>query len=146
MKSRIIRLMAGLLVAACAGCEGRAEGGRISLMSLVTEPDRFIGAEVTVIGYHASGSEPPVLYITSDHARLEDWTSGIALYETVDGTRFSALTDCQDQYVMVVGRFSHLPTEQHGITGILRVIALGDGRSSPQTCFSSEPIYRDAPE
>lgn len=37
MKSRIVEVVMVLLVAVLAACEGRAEGGRISLVSLVAE-------------------------------------------------------------------------------------------------------------
>lgn len=93
---------------------------------------------MTVVGYHAPGLEPPLLYLTKEHAQLNDWPSGVLLYETVEGTRFSSLKGCQGQYVMVIGRFALLPTEEPGITEIARVVALGDGRGASKTCFDSE--------
>lgn len=138
MKSRIAEVLVVLMVAVFAACDGRAEGGRVSLISLVAEPDKFLGREVTVVGYHASGLEPPLLYLTKEQAQLNDWPSGVLLYETIEGTRFSALMGCQDQYVMVIGRFALLPTEEPGITDIVRVVALGDGRGASKICFNSE--------
>jgi hypothetical protein len=138
MQQLIARILVVFLFTLFVGCEGRADGGRVSLMSLISNPERFVDEQVTVVGYHAAGLEPPLLYISKDHARLNDWPSGVLLYETVDGTRFSALAECQDQYVMVIGRYTLLPTEERGITDIVRVVALGEGLGATKTCFNSK--------
>ena len=135
--NRIVRALVLLIAIFVSGCEGHADGGRVSLSSVIAGPAQFVDSDLTVVGYHKSGTEPPFLYLTREHAQIDDWPSGVALWETVDGQRFSALAGCQNQYVMVVGRLSVLPTEQLGITDIVRVVALGDGRDSSKICFNA---------
>jgi hypothetical protein len=132
-----VRVILVFLAVLFSSCEERAGVGRVSLSSVISNPERFVDHDLAVVGYHKSGHEPPTLYISSQHALLDDWPSGVKLWETINGERFSALADCQDQYVMVIGRFALLPTEQRGITDIVRVVALGDGRGDSKICFNA---------
>ena len=136
MRTDIVRFVSlVLMITAPLSCGGPGKAGPVSLVSIISNPEDYLGAEVTVVGYHSTGLEPPVLYLSEAHARVSDWPSGVLLYETVDGRRFSSLTGCHDQYVKVIGRFTKLPTGEPGISEITRVVALGSGAGDSRICF-----------
>lgn len=130
-------LAVGLLSIVLASCSPAGSGGAISLISLIATPERYVDSRVIVSGFHETGHEPPILYLSREQARVDDWTSGVLLYETVDGRRFSSLDGCHDRYVKVVGRFAELPIGGLGVTEIERVVAFDNDGADSRVCFET---------
>lgn len=81
-----------------------AQGARlVSAVDLLVAPEKHEGVVVSVKGYLSGDSGSLFLYLTRDHAEMEDIVSAIIVADFFE--MGASQSDCLDKYVEVVGRF-----------------------------------------
>ena len=85
------------------------EAERVSLVSLLTVPERYYGKFVSVMGYFAGGPEF-ALYLTSRHSRNIDYKSSIGVLDLTDEAEITS-SACIEQFARVEGNF--IRTQDH---------------------------------
>lgn len=83
----------------------------VPLVALIATPDRYVGVRVDVVGYL---DRPLHLYLTRDHAAVEDVSSSI---DIIDGSEGGTLTHstCVSHWVELIGTFYR---RSNGLFGI----------------------------
>lgn len=95
---QILRVMVFVLVTLATGCgkEVYAEPGTVvSMVSLIAEPEKYVGRVIEVRGYLGSISDLPFIFMTEYHSILEDSMSGFFVRQWASG-------ECGDRGVAMV--------------------------------------------
>lgn len=102
------------LVPSSAGSEEKRDPGfYVSLLQLLTNPDRFAGQVVIVTGYLDYVGHPR-LYLTRDHALVMDHQTSIMVSYITDVTQDA----CMKHYVRVKGTFKRLDEYSYGLIDV----------------------------
>ena len=137
---KIITVLFLLFVISCAhggklaqGCEtiDGEEYCMVSMVSLIANPDRYDKTKIIVTGYYKTEMEMSGLFLTEDHAQIEDYSNAIwvsynkdstlALAKTKDNTWKEWVSDLVDgstarnNYVRIVGIFRAGPAGHFGV-------------------------------
>src|SRR6056297_764269 len=78
----------------------------VSMVKILVRPSEFEGKKISVVGY-LSRAHSPALYLSKEHALLNDISSGIPVYP-----EDLSISDCMDRFVRITGKFiSDAPNE-----------------------------------
>ena len=72
----------------------------VSMVNLITNPKKFEGYIISVIGYK-SITQHNNLFLTKDHAEAHDSSNSINFWSSEEGF----YKNCEDRYVRITGRF-----------------------------------------
>jgi hypothetical protein len=90
---------------AAAGQFGRASPAMVSVLS---NPDNYLGASITLFGfYHGTSETVPALFLSRDHAIHLDHASSIAVQNVTHQNR-SLYDQCGGHYVRIHGRLKEV--------------------------------------
>jgi len=112
-----------LLVSALASCgvsDDNDELMVVSMVQLLSTPDRFEGKQVRVRGFLESKMGLK-LYLTKDHAIARDYPSSLMVSDDTPGGSLT-LSDCSDHYVQVTGKFDRLEGVRWAIVRVDEVL------------------------
>lgn len=97
----------------------RGEAYSVSLLDLLTKPEKFEGHAVYVMGFLKFSGELRI-YLTRDHAEISDRRSSIVVVDTTDDASLTR-SKCASNYVDVTGEFKKFPDGMFGLIGIRKV-------------------------
>ena len=117
--TRCLALCVACIAFACQSYDGWLS---LSLVQLISDPQKYIGHEVAVSGYAKLSRGRSFLFLTEEHARADDIVSAVLLYKTLDDARMEDIAACHGAFVTVFGLFDELPGEMIGITKVERVV------------------------
>lgn len=130
------RYLALLLIVACLDLSCRkVRAGEdlerlVSMISLISHPAASVGSRVLVKGYLSDNNGVPTLYLTRNHARIEDSMTGFAIVNWRPG-------ECDDSWVALSARFARgAPSGEYHFEQVERVVRL-DEDGFARECFSN---------
>lgn len=97
MRQFLLVAAVSVSVIACGPREDPTLG--ISFVELLANKERYIGKRVAIVGYYVK-DDGWNLYLTKEHARIRDYSSGIRVIYSL------SLDHCPEDFAVVEGRFS----------------------------------------
>ena len=138
MRSRKLQAVQILVLACLWACEPYHAWKTIPLTRLLVAPSDFKGEPVAVRGYVRGSHGRMLLFLTSEHARVDDLSHAVLLYKTAEGEVLGDLAPCDGSFVLVFGTFDELPGDLVGITNIERVVRYSPDGDVDEDCFIAE--------
>lgn len=90
----------------------------VSMVNLISEPDRYVDQKLAVIGYFGKYVNMH-LFLTEDHATVSDTFSSILVSDTDDGDLYRS--KCLMTYMEITGKFVKVEPNSYGIVDVERV-------------------------
>jgi len=127
-----------LLLSFCvAACESSSSWSPVSMAQLVNSPDRYVGRSVEVVGVVGSFNLESWLFLSGEHARARDLSSGFVLLKTADGRAFIELNECNSGLVRVFGKFVQPESHIYALSEIERVMRYDSSGRDALDCYSN---------
>lgn len=89
----------------------------VSIYAVVSNPARYDGAEISLIGFYSEGSIP-ILFVNKTAHELSDVSSGIFLdFDEADPTAVELIHRSNHKYLIVIGTFSKTSKPTYEVRG-----------------------------
>jgi hypothetical protein len=119
MRPPFAALLFAVVVLCCgiAQAADDAERGTVaaSMVSLIADPSSFESRRISTNGYLAVIASTPFLFLSHEHARMDDTASGFAILSW-------ELERCEDTHVAVYGTFFRRESGEYVINDVSRVV------------------------